>query len=240
VLVANQLSKHYGNQTVLQNLNFTIQPGEALCLLGANGAGKTTCINLFLGLTSPSSGSASVNGIKVHEQSEKSAQDIFYLPENVALYESLNALENLQYFCSLAKLKKTEKELRNALEQVGLDSMHYQKRLTEYSKGMRQKVAIAFAILKNAKALLLDEPTSGLDPVATRDFILLIQRLKAKGAAVLMVTHDLYCADVLADTIYIMDQGKVLKQFKNTGDLHQIEQFYFSALSSEDKHELPA
>jgi ABC-2 type transport system ATP-binding protein len=238
VLIAHQLSKHYGNQTVLKDLNFTILPGEALCLLGANGAGKTTCINLFLGLTSPSSGSASVNGVKVHEQSEKSAQDIFYLPENVALYESLNAIENLQYFCSLAKLKKTENELKNALEQVGLDSMHYQKRLIEYSKGMRQKVAIAFAILKNAKALLLDEPTSGLDPIATRDFIQLIQRLKAKGAAVLMVTHDLYCADVLADTIYIMDQGTVLKQFKNTGDLHQIEQFYFSALSTEVSHEL--
>lgn len=231
MLVANQLSKTFGAQRVLDQLSFTVEPGQALCLLGANGAGKTTCINIFLGLLPPSSGSASVNGIDVQD-SVKTTQDIFYLPENVALYESLNAVENLQYLCRLAKLNKSKAELCDALEQVGLDSAHYQKHLAKYSKGMRQKVAIAFAILKNAKALLLDEPTSGLDPVATRDFIELIQRLKAKGAAVLMVTHDLYCADVLADTIYIMAQGKVLKQFKNTGDLHQIEQLYFSALSA--------
>lgn len=238
MLVANQLSKSFGKQQVLDKLNFTVEAGQALCLLGANGAGKTTCINIFLGLIPPSSGSASVNRINVQDSVE-TTQDVFYLPENVALYESLNALENLQYLCSLSKLSKSEDELRNALEQVGLDSIHYKKQLANYSKGMRQKVAIAFAILKDAKALLLDEPTSGLDPVATRDFIQLIQRLKAKGAAVLMVTHDLYCADVLADTIYIMAQGKVLKQFQNTGDLHQIEQLYFSALSSENQHEIP-
>lgn len=232
MLVANQLSKTFGAQRVLDQLSFTVESGQALCLLGANGAGKTTCINIFLGLIPASSGSASVNGIDV-QNSVKTTQDIFYLPENVALYESLDAVENLQYLCRLAKLNKSKAELYDALEQVGLDSAHYQKHLAKYSKGMRQKVAIAFAILKNAKALLLDEPTSGLDPVATRDFIKLIQRLKAKGAAVLMVTHDLYCADVLADTIYIMAQGKVLKQFKNTGDLHQIEQLYFSALSAE-------
>lgn len=230
MLVANQLSKYFGKQLVLDKLNFTVEPGQALCLLGANGAGKTTCINIFLGLIPPSSGSASVNGINV-QHSVAATQDIFYLPENVALYESLNALENLQYLCSLSKLGKSEHELHDALEQVGLDPVHYKKQLAHYSKGMRQKVAIAFAILKDAKALLLDEPTSGLDPVATRDFIQLIQRLKTKGAAVLMVTHDLYCADVLADTIYIMAQGKVLKQFQNAGDLHQIEQLYFSALS---------
>lgn len=232
MLVANQLSKTFGAQRVLDQLSFSVESGQALCLLGANGAGKTTCINIFLGLIPASSGSASVNGIDVQD-SVKTTQDIFYLPENVALYESLDAVENLQYLCRLAKLNKSKAELCDALEQVGLDSAHYQKHLAKYSKGMRQKVAIAFAILKNAKALLLDEPTSGLDPVATRDFIELIQRLKAKGAAVLMVTHDLYCADVLADTIYIMAQGKVLKQFKNTGDLHQIEQLYFSALSAE-------
>lgn len=239
MLVANQLSKSFGSQRVLDKLNFTVEPGQALCLLGANGAGKTTCINIFLGLIPPSSGTATVNGVDV-QGSVKATQDIFYLPENVALYESLNALENLQYLCSLAKLKKTETELRSSLEQVGLDAVHYKKHLANYSKGMRQKVAIAFAILKDAKALLLDEPTSGLDPVATRDFIQLIQQLKAKGAAVLMVTHDLYCADVLADVIYIMAQGKVLKQFKNTGDLNQIEQIYFSALSAEEKHEISA
>ncbi len=238
MLVANQLSKSFGKQRVLDQLSFAVEPGQALCLLGANGAGKTTCINIFLGLIPPSSGSASVNGINVQD-SVKTTQDIFYLPENIALYESLNALENLQYLCCLSKLNKSESELRDALELVGLDPIHYKKQLANYSKGMRQKVAIAFAILKDAKALLLDEPTSGLDPVATRDFIQLIQRLKAKGAAVLMVTHDLYCADVLADIIYIMAQGKVLKQFENTGDLHQIEQLYFSALSSEGQHEIP-
>ncbi len=232
MLVADHLCKSFGSQVVLNNLNFTVAPGQALCLLGANGAGKTTCINLFLGLTKPTSGFALVNGVNVQQQSLQVARDIFYLPENVALYESLNALENLEYLCSLANLEKSEMDMSRALGQVGLDPVHYKKHLVHYSKGMRQKVAIAFAILKEAKALLLDEPTSGLDPIATRDFIQLIGELKSSGAAVLMVTHDLYCAEILADDIYIMAQGKVLKTFKNTGDLHQIEQLYFSALSA--------
>ncbi len=238
MLVANQLSKRYGNQTVLDTLNFTLGSGEALCLLGANGAGKTTCIHLFLGLISPSSGTALVNGVNVHEQSKKSMHDIFYMPENVALYDSLSALENLAYFCSLAKLTKTTRALEESLEQVGLAKEHYHKPLIHFSKGMRQKVAIAFAMLKNAKALLLDEPTSGLDPLATRDFIRLIQQLKANGAAVLMVTHDLYCAHILADSIYIMSQGKVMQTLKNPDDLHQLEKIYFSTLSTEDSHEI--
>src|SRR5205823_4465237 len=147
------------------------EPGEIFCLLGANGAGKTTTINLFLNFIPPTSGTARISGLDVVEHSLESKKYLAYIPEQVMLYRNLTGLENLEYFTSLAGGERyTRPQLLCFLKEAGLPPGAAEKRVGAYSKGMRQKVGIAIAIAKKARALLLDEPTSGLDPKAANEF----------------------------------------------------------------------
>ncbi|MCU0324063.1 MAG: ABC transporter ATP-binding protein, partial [Spirosomaceae bacterium] len=167
MLQAKNLSKKYGDQTALNGLNLTINEGEIFALLGQNGAGKTTTINCFLGFIEPSSGEASINGLSVAENALETKKYLAYIPETVMLYPNLTGIENLEFFSSLAGFKYSKDELGQFLSRAGLQDTAHQQRVGSYSKGMRQKVGIAIAIAKKAKALLLDEPTSGLDPKAS-------------------------------------------------------------------------
>jgi len=166
MLEAINLSKQYDNTHALVDLNLSVAPGEVYCLLGQNGAGKTTTINLFLGLISPTSGNASINGVEV-KPGNNTNQMIAYIPEIVQLYGNMSGLENLNFFSRIAGFKHTATELHNLLNKAGLQEEDHSKKLSTYSKGMRQKVGIAIALSKNAKVILMDEPTSGLDPKAT-------------------------------------------------------------------------
>jgi ABC-2 type transport system ATP-binding protein len=195
MLEAVNLSKHYSDTIALDSLNLKIEPGEVFSLLGANGAGKTTTINLFLNFIEPSSGVARIKGLDVTRQSLQTKKYLAYIPEQVMLYKNLSGLENLEYFSALAGHNNyTENELRSFLRSVSLAEEAMDKRLSTYSKGMRQKVGIALALAKRAEVLLLDEPTSGLDPQASNEFSELLKTLSAQGVAVLMATHDLFRA----------------------------------------------
>jgi len=207
-----------------------------MCLLGANGAGKSTTLNLFLNFLQPDSGRACIDGIDVNDSKSlvNSKEKLVYLPEQVNLYQEFNAIENLRYLASLSGLKVTDEQLNSALDETGLESNVRQQALRDYSKGMRQKVGIAFAIIRQAKVLLLDEPTSGLDPSATLEFIRIIEKLAEKGAAILMITHDFYCAHSLADKIGIMDKGCLLGMLDNAQlTLTTLEQKYHGLISGE-------
>jgi ABC-2 type transport system ATP-binding protein len=231
MLETQNLSKHYGGQIALNKLNLTIGKGEIFALLGQNGAGKTTTINLLLGFITPSGGSAQVDGISVTENSLETKKHLAYIPENVMLYPNLTAVENLSFFSYLAGYKYTEKELGQFLSKTGLQTDAHHRRLRSYSKGMRQKVGIAIALAKNAKALLLDEPTSGLDPKAANEFSLILKESSASGTAVLMATHDIFRAKEVAHRIGIMKEGNLIT-IVNAGDIsaNELEHLYLKTV----------
>jgi ABC-2 type transport system ATP-binding protein len=215
MLEARGLSKSYNGHAALQELTLTVAPGEVFCLLGANGAGKTTTINLFLNFIEPTAGTASVNGVDVTKAPLESKKYLAYIPEQVMLYRNLTGLENLEYFTALAGCGMYSRpQLRQFLLDAGLQKDAADKRVSEYSKGMRQKVGIAIATAKNAKALLLDEPTSGLDPKASNEFSELLKRLSASGSAILMATHDLFRAKETGTRVGIMKHGRMVAQIR--------------------------
>jgi len=233
MLQVNRLTKSFGSHIAVQDLSFNLNAGEVLCLLGANGAGKTTTLNMLLGFISPTSGEAELEQKNLYHQANDCRQKIMYVPENVHLYPSFTAIENVRYLAVLAKLELSDAAIEEALTQAGLKSAHFTRKVGDFSKGMRQKVAIAFALLKQAKLILMDEPTSGLDPVATQDFIRVIETLKQRGAATLIVTHDLLCAHQMADRIGIMKQGRLTDLITNKDTtLDALTQRYFEQFAA--------
>jgi ABC-2 type transport system ATP-binding protein len=211
MLKAVALTKKYGDRTVLDTLDMEVLPGEIQCLLGANGAGKTTTLNLFLDFIRPTSGEALIAGIRVDQSPEETKRHLAYIPENVTLYPALTGVENLDFFCGLAGFRYGRRRLAEILLRAGLAEAHHGRRLSTYSKGMRQKVGIAIALAKNARALLLDEPTSGLDPQASNEFSGLLAGLAREGVAVLMATHDLFRAKEIGTRIGIMKEGRLVE-----------------------------
>ena len=233
MLEAIDLTKDYGSHRALDTLNLTISPGEIYCLLGANGAGKTTTIHLFLHFIEPTSGTARIRGLDVTQAPLETKRFLAYIPENVTLYKHLTGLENLAYFSALGGQKDVSRtRLLEILKEVGLPPEVAEKRLSTYSKGMRQKVGIAMAIAREARVLLLDEPTSGLDPKASNEFSLLLQRMSQQGVAVLMATHDLFRARESGTRIGIMRQGKLVADLAAASVSHsQLEEAYLAAVS---------
>jgi ABC-2 type transport system ATP-binding protein len=232
MIITNNLTKKYGDQIALDHLNLNVKEGEIYCLLGANGAGKTTTINLLLGFIEPTSGSAFINQLNIQENLRTTKRFLAYIPENLMLYPSLTAVENLDYFSGIAGKKLSDSDLRGFLKEAGLQSEAFDKRISTFSKGMRQKVGIAIALAKDAKVLLLDEPTSGLDPKASNEFGLLLQKLRVRGVATLMATHDLFRAKEVATHIGIMKDGQLKQQFMaNDITLSELEDSYLHAMA---------
>ncbi|MEP3837710.1 MAG: ABC transporter ATP-binding protein [Algibacter sp.] len=232
MITTKNITKTYGDFTAVNNLSFNVKAGEILCLLGANGAGKSTTINMLLNFLEPTSGTAEINGLDVVKNPIKTKAFITYIPENLMLYPTLNAVENLDYFTKLSGKKFSETELKSYLSEAGLQDAAHDKRVKTFSKGMRQKVGIALAISKESKVLLLDEPTSGLDPKSSNEFIELLTKMKNKGVAILMATHDLFRAKEVSTHIGIMRSG-VLQNYSNTSELSlkELETIYLDIMN---------
>ena len=232
MLECRQVGKRFGDVVALEALDLTVAPGEVFCLLGANGAGKTTTINLLLGFLTPTSGTVRVDGIDPAADPEAARARLAYIPEQVNLYPLLTGLENLEYFSSLASGRRlTESQLLEYFAQAGLTHEHARRPVSEYSKGMRQKVGIAIALAKEARALLLDEPLSGLDPQAANEFCSSLQDLRRRGAAVLLATHDLMRVREIGTRVGIMRAGRLVG-VRDTADLTpaQLEQVYLDLM----------
>ena len=235
MLEARNLTKKFQNHTALHPLDLSVNAGEIMCLLGANGAGKTTTINLFLGFLTPTSGEAWVNGLQVESNPQASKAGLAYIPEQVALYPDLTGFENLQFFHQLSGQPATTEELQAHLDRAGLARTFFDTKAGEYSKGMRQKVGIAIALAKDAKALLLDEPLSGLDPKAANEFCSLLQDMKEQGKSVLMATHDLFRAKEVGSQIGIMKQGRLLQQIDPLSlNANELEAIYLQHMHDDD------
>ncbi|MBK0010782.1 ATP-binding cassette domain-containing protein [Stenotrophomonas sp. S41] len=233
MLTATHLVKEHGTHRALDDVSFTVRPGEIFCLLGANGAGKSTTIKLFLGFLEPTAGSAEVDGLSPWQRPQEVRRRLLYIPENVALYDELTGYENLDYFARLAAVKqRSPARLKDALRSAGLAPEAFGRRVGLYSKGMRQKVGIALAIVKEAGALLLDEPTSGLDPTASAEFHELIVRQRDRGIAILMATHDLFRAREVATTIGLMQAGRLRRTLDaSTITANDLESLYLEEMS---------
>ena len=203
-----------GDHRVLDGLDLGVDAGEIHALLGGNGAGKSSTLAAILGLLPIQAGRIRVAGFCPFEEPGEARRRVALLPESVALYEHLSARENLDYFLHLAGESRTRTEVSQALESVQLDERAWDLRAKGFSKGMRQKTAIALALLRRTPILMLDEPTSGLDPSATVELHRLIASLRNAGIAVLMVTHDLLGAAEVADRISVLRGGRIAGEWR--------------------------
>ena len=221
MLETKDLTKKYEDGLLaLDHLNLKVEPGEIFCMFGANGAGKTTAINLILGFIPPTEGTAFVDGVDVVKEPLKSKDHISYVSENVMLYGNFTAYQNLDYFSRLAgkrNLKKTD--YADVMSRVGLQKEAFDMRVKNFSKGMRQKLGIAFAILKDAPNLILDEPTSGLDPKSGQEFLDLLLELKDREKSIFISSHDIFRAKFIADRVGFMLQGRLV-MMKTGEELH--------------------
>jgi len=226
-------SKAFKGNYAVQNLNITVDKGQIIGLLGANGAGKSTTINMLLGFLKPDSGQVLINGIDVSSNAIETRKLIGFIPENVNLYPYLSGLENLDYFCRLAGLMYSPNELIDFLNDCGLQSNAHKKRVSNYSKGMRQKVGIAIAYAKKAQIYLLDEPASGLDPLASNELSEMLKKLADKGATILMASHDIFRVREVCHRIGILKQGKLVNEIRSEDvSATELEQLYLSFMKN--------
>jgi ABC-2 type transport system ATP-binding protein len=212
MLQAIDLTKRYEDQELaLDALNLEIKEGEIFFLLGANGAGKTTTINLFLNFIEPTGGKALINGIDVTKEPLESKKYVSYVSENVMLYGNFTARQNLDFFAKLGgKPNLTKEDYYMRMREVGLQEEAFEKKVKTFSKGMRQKVGLTIAIIKDAPNILLDEPTAGLDPKAAAELMQILVNLKRQGKSILMCTHDIFRAKNIADRVGIMKEGRLV------------------------------
>lgn len=231
MLKAVNLTKLYYGTTALNDVSFEVGRGEIFCLLGQNGAGKTTTIHIFLGFVEATRGKALINDIEVTPDRTLTRKMIAYIPEVVQLYGNLSGIENLDFFSRLAGVTYSRQALGEYLSKAGLPTEAHTKRLSSYSKGMRQKVGIAIALSKNADAILMDEPTSGLDPKATAEFTTICKALAASGKSIFMATHDLFNAVNVGTQIGIMKEGALVHTMPTTEiNANQLEQLYLETI----------
>lgn len=211
MIIAEDLTKWFDNFLAVDRVSLVVNTGQVLVLLGQNGAGKTTTVRMLTSILQPSSGRASICGYDVVHQADKVRASVGVLTENHGLYARMRAEEYLEFFANLYGLKIVQVRPRIAelLERFGLGQAR-KKRLGEFSKGMRQKLALVRTILHDPPVLLLDEPTSAMDPESARLVRDSIQMLRTSGRTILLCTHNLAEAEELADQVAIIHQGRIL------------------------------
>lgn len=210
VIQARNLTKRYGRVTAVDRLNLSVESGEVFGLLGPNGSGKTTTILMLMGLTDVTEGEIEVLGLDPARQPLAVKRRIGYMPDSVGFYDELSGRQNLRYTGRLAGLsgKHLDERIARELERVGM-SEAADKPAGTYSRGMRQRLGLADALLKEPGLVILDEPTNGLDPHATREFLALIGALKRDGITVLLSSHLLDRVQAVCDRIALFHRGRI-------------------------------
>ena len=209
IIELSGLTKSYGNKTVVDALSFSIEAGDVFGFLGHNGAGKTTTISMLTTLLEPTAGTARVGGFDIQKDPFAVKHIIGYVPENVQLYGSLSSRENLEYFARLSAVENPGTAIGEIVQFLEIGD-YLDSRVETLSKGMRQRIGLAQAILHNPKVLFLDEPTSGLDPIGVKQLRDIIIRLNTeKGMTIFMNTHLLSEVSKTCKTIAILNHGKL-------------------------------
>ena len=202
------ISKKFGQFHAVESLSFTIQPGEIVGFLGPNGAGKSTTLKLIAGCLSPDAGSIQLSGIDVQKEEVAYKKKIGYLPESNPLYEDLYVIEYLHFLATVHAIPSPSQRIEEVIAQTGLPSMQ-QKKIGFLSKGFKQRVGIAAAILHQPELILLDEPTAGLDPNQLVEIRGLIQSL-SKQSMILFSSHILQEVAAISDRVLVLHQGKLV------------------------------
>jgi ABC-2 type transport system ATP-binding protein len=232
VIKTEKLTKRYGNFIAANEISFEVQKGEIFGFLGANGAGKTTAMRMLCGLSTPSSGSATIAGYDIYKQTEQVKKSIGYMSQKFSLYEDLTVLENIHFFGGIYGL--TNKMIKSKSEELisQLDLKNQAKKLVgSLPLGWKQKLAFSVAVLHNPKIIFLDEPTAGVDPVARRQFWNLIYETAEKGVTIFVTTHYMEEAEY-CNRISIMVDGQIKaldspSGLKNRFSAGSMNEFFF-------------
>jgi ABC-type multidrug transport system ATPase subunit len=203
-----ELSRHFNRFVALNNVNIHVKSGESFALLGPNGAGKTTLVRILSTLLKPSSGRALIDGVDIVLEPEEAKRRIGVVSHNPFLYDELTAIENLEFF---GKLYECEAEIPPLLKQVNLEKRG-RDLVGTFSRGMKQRLSIARAILHDPQVLILDEPTSGLDLSSRKNFYDLIGSLKREGKTLLLTTHYMEEASGLCSRGVVLNKGRIVSE----------------------------
>ena len=212
VIQTSKLSKRYPNGTLaVDSLDLTIRKGEVYGLLGPNGSGKTTTILMLIGLTEATGGTVNVAGYNPLRNPLAVKRQVAYMPDSVGFYNELTAIENLEYTARLAQLPAEEilPGIEKALERMGLGDVK-DRRVGTFSRGMRQRLALAEVLIKHPQIVILDEPTQGLDPESAHEFLGFIRTLRNDGMTVLLSSHLLDQVQQVCDRVGLFFQGKLI------------------------------
>jgi ABC-2 type transport system ATP-binding protein len=207
-VIVNQLTKVYGTQIAVNHISFTAKPGKIVGFLGPNGAGKSTTMKMITGFIPPSDGTATVCGFDINTHSMDVRKCLGYLPENNPLYLDMYVKEFLAFVAGLQQLNNVESRIKEMIEQTGLEREQY-KKISQLSKGYRQRVGLAQAMLHDPKVLILDEPTTGLDPNQLVEIRKLIKQL-GKEKTVILSTHIMQEVEAVCDQVVIINKGLIV------------------------------
>lgn len=208
MITVTKLKKVYNNIPAVKEISFTLSEGQALGIIGANGAGKSTTIKCIIGLITPTSGTITINNKQMNPQAYDLKQIIGYMPEESMLYEDLTATQFLAFFAELYKVPKELARQRAAtlLSELKLEN----KLISTMSKGMKRKLLIARSLIADPKLLVYDEPASGIDPETTQTILSYIESLKKKGKIIILTGHNLHHVERISDRIIMLNKGEVV------------------------------
>ena len=209
----NEMSKQFGDFTALDKLSLHVKKGEFYSLLGPNGAGKTTCINIISDITKASSGTVEIDGLKSGKDSQEIKMKIGVVPQEIALYEDLTALENLNFWGKVNGV--SSKVLGKRIDEIFkfLDlSYHKNKKIASFSGGMKRRINIAAALLHEPEVLFMDEPTVGIDPQSRLFTYEIFEKLHQQGKTIFYTSHNMEEVERLSDRIGIIDHGKLIAE----------------------------
>lgn len=231
-IISENLTKKFGDFTAVDEISFEVSKGEIFGFLGANGAGKTTAMRMFCGLSVPTSGSAKVAGFDVYKETENIKQNIGYMSQKFSLYGNLTVKENLNFFGGIYGIPKNELKFKtkDLIASLGLEK-HQNKLVSDIPLGWKQKLAFSVAILHKPQIVFLDEPTGGVDPVTRRQFWDMIYEAAESGVTIFVTTHYMDEAEY-CDRVSIMVDGKIgaldsPKNLKNTFEIDSMDGVFY-------------
>ncbi|WP_436933624.1 ABC transporter ATP-binding protein [Halovenus marina] len=222
-----QLTKEYGDLTAIEDLDMRVERGEVYGFLGPNGAGKTTTINVLFDFSHATSGSATVLGLDVHEQSQAIRERVGVLPEGAQLYPRLSGIEHVEF---AADIKGVDVDAAAILDRVGLDDDDRRRRVGGYSKGMQQRLGLGMALVGDPELLVLDEPSSGLDPNGMAEMREIIREEAKRGTTVFFSSHLLEQVEAVCDRVGILNEGQLVAEdtidsLRDVADVNPVVEF---------------
>lgn len=219
IILVENITKKYGDFTAINNVSFSVKKGDIFGFIGPNGAGKTTIIRMLTCIMDPDSGTTEIAGLNTIKDALEIKKIINAFPESGGYYKQMTGYDYLKYFSNLYNIERKPKEIYDLLEDVGL-SKRANKLIKTYSRGMKQRLGVARALINDPQVLFLDEPTNGLDPEGRYEIHILLKNINKKhGTTIFLSTHILDDVDKLCNRIAIINHGKIVK----SGDIDYIK-----------------